>query len=219
MKVRRRGIGIIQLLSIPPINLDLKLDRGRGMQVMMKEDILIVVERDDRNTIERTHRLGEIGNRNIEPKLTQMNTTMKTIIIIGRNHINTTDHDHIPISPLHFHFEDIRPHRVFRYLIKCLILVIYLYQEWTRDQGLDRCNMLLRQVHSLDIEEGGSLRQAVGEVGTHHLDLWLVMEVEVVGWLLLPCREVWVWEEWVGWLEEWMEEWDMTMVEVLPEAQ
>ena len=169
MKVRRRGIGIIQLHSIPPINLDLKLDRGRGMQVMMKEDILTGAERPGRSMIEKIHRLGEIGNPNIELKLIQMNTTTR-MIIIGRNHINTIDHDHTPMSLLHFHSEDIRPHRVFRYLIRCLILVIYLFQEGTRDQGLDQCNMLLRQVHSLDMEEGW-LRQEVGEVGTHHLDL------------------------------------------------
>jgi hypothetical protein len=168
MKVKRRGIGIIQLLSILPISLDLKLDRG--MQVMMKEDILTVVERPDRNMIEKIHQLGGTGNPNIELKLIQMNTTMKTIIIIGRNHINTTGHDHTPTSLLHFHSEDIRHHRVFRCLIKCLILVICHYQEGIRGQGLDQCNMLLPQVHSLDMEEGW-LRQEVGEVGTHHQDL------------------------------------------------
>jgi hypothetical protein len=168
MKVKRRGTGIIQLLSIPPINPDLKLDRG--MQVMMKEDILTAAERDDRNMIEKTHQVGEIGNRNIELKLIQMNTMTRAIIIIGMNHINTTDRDHIPMSLLHFHFEDTRHRKVFRYLIKCLILVIYLYQEGTPGRGLDQCNMPLPQVHSLGMEEGW-LRQAVVEVGTHHLDL------------------------------------------------
>jgi hypothetical protein len=170
MKVKRRGTGIIQLLSIPPINLDLKLDRD--MQVMMKEDIPIGAERPDRNMIEKIHQLGEIGNRNIELKLIQMNMTMRTIpvIIIERNHTDITDRDHIPTFLLHFHFEDTRPHRVFSYLIKCLILVICLCQEGIRGQGLGQCNMLLPQVHSLDMEEGW-LRQAVGEVGTHHQDL------------------------------------------------
>jgi hypothetical protein len=168
MKVKKRGTGIIQLLSIPPINLDLKLDRG--MQVMMKDDIPTGAEKPGRSMIEKIHQLGEIGNRNIELKLIQMNTMTRTIIITGKNHINTTDRDHTPTSLLHFHFEDTRLHRVFRYLIKCLILVIYHYQEEIRGQGLDQCNMLLPQVHSLDMEEGW-LRQEVGEVGTHHQDL------------------------------------------------
>jgi hypothetical protein len=168
MKVRRRGTGIIRLLSIPPINLDLNMDKD--MQVMTKDDIPTGAEKPGRSMIEKIHQLGEIGNRNIELKLIQMNTTMQTIIIIGRNHINTTDRDHTPTSLLHFHSEDTRHHRVFRYLIKCLILVICHYQEGIRGQGLDQCNMLLPQVHSLDMEEGW-LRQEVGEVGTHHQDL------------------------------------------------
>jgi hypothetical protein len=169
MKVWRRGTGIIQLLSILPINLDLKLDRG--MQVMMKDDIPTGAERDDRNMIEKIHQLGGTGNPNIELKLIQMNTMTRTIIITGRNHINTTDQDHIPTSLPHFHFENTRHHRVFRYLIKCLILVICLFQEGIRGQGLDQCNMPLRQVHSLGMVEEGWLRQEVGEVVTHHQDL------------------------------------------------
>jgi len=153
MKVKRRGTGIIRLLSILPINPDLKLDKG--MQVMMKDDIPTVAERRDRNMIERVHQLGGIGNRNIELKLIQMNTMTRTMPIVGKNPINITDQDHIPTSLLHFLSEDIRPRRVLRYLIKCLILVICLYQDETQDQGLDQCNMLLRQVHSLDMEEGG----------------------------------------------------------------
>ena len=153
MKVRRRGTGIIRLLSILPINPDLKLDRGT--QVTTKDDILTVVERPDRNMVERVHQLGAKGNRNIELKLIQMNTMTRTMPIVGRNHINTTDRDHIPTSLLHFLSEDIRPRRVFRYLIKCLILVIYLYQDETPGRGLDQCNTLLPQVHSLDSEEGG----------------------------------------------------------------
>ena len=151
MKARKRGTGITRLLSIPPINLDLKLDRD--MQVTTKDDILTVAERPDQSMIERVHQLGGIGNRNIELKLIQMNTMTRTMPIVGKNHINTTDQDHIPTSLLHFLSEDIRPRRVFRYLIKCLILVIYLYQEGTPDRGLDQCNMLLRQVHSLDMGE------------------------------------------------------------------
>jgi hypothetical protein len=154
MKVRRRGTGIIQLLSIPPINLDLNMFRDRGTQVTMNRDIPTVEEMRGRNMIEKIHQLGGIGNQNIALKLILMNMTTKTIIIVGRNHINITDHDLIHTYRLHFLFEDTRHRRVFRYLIKCLISVICHYQEGTPGRGLGLCNMLLLQVLLQDMAEG-----------------------------------------------------------------
>ena len=158
MKAKRRGTGITRLLSIPPIpiNPDLhpSMDRDRGMPVMMKEDVPTVVERPDRSMIENIHLIGDMENPNIELKLIQTNTTTRMIIIEAENHIKTTDQDHTLTSLPHFLFVDTRPRRVCRYLIKCPTLVICHYRDGSPGQGLDQCNMLLLQVHSLDMEEG-----------------------------------------------------------------
>jgi hypothetical protein len=166
MKVKKRGIGIVQLLLIRLTDLNPSMDKDT--QVMMKDDIRIEVEKDDRNMRGRIHQLGDIGNRNIELKhiqkesMTMIATTNHDMITITdkkreRDRKSTTDHVLIPTSLLLWG-EPTHQTRVYKShttINRCPIWQPYPSRQKTdQDQELDQCNILLPPALSPATEVG-----------------------------------------------------------------